>query len=71
MSLFHTSAALALAASAAALPVSARAQIFTFQDNSIVYRYSPFFKEPNICNLRNPNGTSISKNIVTLTHVDI
>lgn len=70
MSLFRALATLALAASATVLPASAHAQLFTFQDNSVGYRYSPFFKEPNIRSPRNPNGTRISKNIVTLTHVD-
>lgn len=70
MSPFRASAALALAASAAVLPVPAHAQLFTFQDNSIGYRYSPLFKEPGVRDPSNPNGTPISKNIVTLTHVD-
>lgn len=69
MTLSRTLTACAVAASAA-LSVPAHAQIFTFQDTSIGYRYSPFFKEPNIRNPRNPNGTPIGKNIVTLTHVN-
>lgn len=70
MTLSRALAACALAAAAAALPAPARAQLFTFQDNSVGFRYSPFFKEPNVRNPRNPNGTPIGKYIFTLTHVD-
>ena len=67
---FRALAACALAASTAMLPASARAQLFTFQDNSVGYRYGTQFKEPGVRDRANPNGSPISKNIVTLSHVD-
>ena len=48
----------------------APARWFTFQDNSIGYRFSTRFKEPAIRDRSNPNGTPITKSIVTLTHAD-
>lgn len=48
----------------------ASAPFFLFQDNSIGYRFSTEFKEPAIRDPKNPNGTPISKSIITLTHVD-
>lgn len=43
---------------------------FLSQDNSIGYRVGTEFKESAIRNPANPNGTPITKHIVTLTHVD-
>ena len=48
----------------------APARWFTFQDNSIGYRFGTEFKEPAIRDPSNPNGTPITKSIVTLTHAD-
>jgi len=43
---------------------------FTFQDNSIGYRFGTEFKEPAIRDPSHPNGTPITKSIVTLSHAD-
>lgn len=51
-------------------PPTAPARWFSFQDNSIGYRFGTEFKEPAIRDPSNPNGTPITKNIVTLSHVD-
>ena len=45
-------------------------KFFLFSDTSIGYRFSTEFKEPAIRNPNNPNGTPITKNIVSITHAD-
>lgn len=46
------------------------AQLFTFQDNSIGYRWQPLSREPAVRLPSQPRGADINKNILTFTHVD-
>lgn len=56
------------AAVLAGLSWSGSAAAFEWQDNSVAYRYSPWFSEPGIS--KNGKARAIPKNVVSVSHAD-